>query len=177
MSRHCYRTLVRALTAALWFLSAPVLPAQTSPATLPDLKLSTKSSYMAAIAIQPDGKVIIGGSFQAVNNVPRRNIARLNSNGSVDLTGDARISSASVSAILASGTNIYVGGFVGAGSSRGVVRVSALDGSPDMNWGPGTFGSSPRVYAIAVNGDDLYIGGSFTITTPGGLVVSNIAKL
>src|SRR4051794_6799679 len=37
-----------------------------------------------AMAQQPDGKVLIGGSFAAVNGVPRNRLARLNADGSLD---------------------------------------------------------------------------------------------
>lgn len=37
-----------------------------------------------AIALQPDGKIILAGSFLSVNNVARNLIARLNSDGSMD---------------------------------------------------------------------------------------------
>jgi uncharacterized delta-60 repeat protein len=37
-----------------------------------------------ALALQPDGKVLVGGKFERVNGIPRRNLARLNSDGSVD---------------------------------------------------------------------------------------------
>ena len=40
-----------------------------------------------AIAVQPDGKVVIGGDFTAVNgNTNMNHIARLNTDGSVDAT-------------------------------------------------------------------------------------------
>jgi uncharacterized delta-60 repeat protein len=41
-----------------------------------------------AIAVQTDGKVLIGGDFTHINGVPRNYIARLNTNGSVDATFD-----------------------------------------------------------------------------------------
>ncbi len=41
-----------------------------------------------AMAVQPDGKVVIGGDFTMINNVPRFRVARLNVNGSVDMTFD-----------------------------------------------------------------------------------------
>lgn len=41
-----------------------------------------------ALSMGPDGTVLIGGDFTAINGVPRNNIARLNSDGSVDLTFD-----------------------------------------------------------------------------------------
>src|SRR5438093_39442 len=41
-----------------------------------------------AAAVQGDGKVLLGGSFASINGTPRTNIARLNSNGSLDLAFD-----------------------------------------------------------------------------------------
>src|SRR5206468_8397917 len=37
-----------------------------------------------AIAIQPDGSILIGGSFVSVNDNLRNYLARLNSDGSID---------------------------------------------------------------------------------------------
>lgn len=56
---------------------------------------SLDSSFCAAtniynevfgIALQPDGKIIAGGNFSAVNNVPRQGIARINAEGGLDVT-------------------------------------------------------------------------------------------
>jgi uncharacterized delta-60 repeat protein len=41
---------------------------------------------MAAFALQPDGKVLIGGDFTTVNGLKRERLARLHPNGSLDLT-------------------------------------------------------------------------------------------
>src|SRR5439155_23409830 len=55
-----------------------------------------------AVALQPDGKVLIGGSFTNVNGTPRPRIARLNADGSLDPTfnagtgADARVSAIAV---------------------------------------------------------------------------------
>lgn len=38
-----------------------------------------------SIVVQPDGKILVGGSFDSINNIPRANLARLNANGSVDM--------------------------------------------------------------------------------------------
>src|SRR5688500_9591523 len=43
---------------------------------------------VTALAVQPDGKVIIGGSFTTVKGLTRRGIARLNADGSGDSTFD-----------------------------------------------------------------------------------------
>jgi hypothetical protein len=44
------------------------------------------SSVVQAIAIQPDGKVLVGGEFTAVNSISAKRIVRLLSNGTVDST-------------------------------------------------------------------------------------------
>lgn len=41
-----------------------------------------------AIALQPDGKILIGGEFVTLNSTSRPHIARLNPNGTVDTTFD-----------------------------------------------------------------------------------------
>ena len=42
------------------------------------------SCYVYATAVQPDGKILIGGSFTTVLGVARNNIARLNTDGTLD---------------------------------------------------------------------------------------------
>src|SRR5689334_13019895 len=44
------------------------------------------SSDVNAIAVQPDGKILIGGFFTTVGGQTRNRIARLNSDGSLDAT-------------------------------------------------------------------------------------------
>lgn len=41
-----------------------------------------------AVAVQPDGKILIGGAFTDVNGTARNYIARLNSDGGLDTTFD-----------------------------------------------------------------------------------------
>jgi len=75
--------------------------------------LSGVSRYVAAIALQPDGKVIIGGAFTGVNSSARTNLARLNADGSVDLsfTPSGYTTNGGIRAIqLAPDGKIYVGG-------------------------------------------------------------------
>jgi uncharacterized delta-60 repeat protein len=45
-------------------------------------------SYISSIAIQSDGKIIIGGTFDIYNGITRYNIIRINSDGSIDNTFD-----------------------------------------------------------------------------------------
>src|SRR5205085_8188977 len=39
-----------------------------------------------AIKVQPDGKIVVGGSFTSIAGVARNRVARLNSDGSLDTT-------------------------------------------------------------------------------------------
>ena len=41
-----------------------------------------------ATAVQPDGKILIGGTFTSVLGVARNNIARLNTDGTLDTAFD-----------------------------------------------------------------------------------------
>jgi uncharacterized delta-60 repeat protein len=42
--------------------------------------------YLRALAVQSDGKILIGGYFGAVDGLPRKSVARLNSDGTLDLS-------------------------------------------------------------------------------------------
>ena len=37
-----------------------------------------------ALALQPNGQIVVGGNYTAVANVPENNIARLNADGTLD---------------------------------------------------------------------------------------------
>jgi uncharacterized delta-60 repeat protein len=96
-----------------------------------------------AIGLQPDGKVLIGGIFTPVNGHPRTNLARLNANGTLDLsfTNDAvGPFDASVQAIsMQTNGTVFIGGSFttlnGASRSR-IVRLN-IDGSLDSGFQPG----------------------------------------
>src|SRR5262249_2824034 len=54
-----------------------------------DLTFNTGSGpndTVYAIALQSDGKVLIGGEFTQVNGTPWNHLVRLNPNGSIDMT-------------------------------------------------------------------------------------------
>lgn len=48
------------------------------------LKSGTQNGLGLTIAIQSDGKILLGGGFNLVSNVPRNNLARLNTDGTLD---------------------------------------------------------------------------------------------
>jgi hypothetical protein len=81
-----------------------------------------------------------------------------------------------VRTIAVSGTDIYVGGlFTGVGiggtAVSGLNYIAKWDGS---SWSALDKGLSYQVFAIAVSGSDLYVGGAFTGVGPEGTVVSGL---
>ncbi len=131
-----------------------------------------------AIAVQPNDKILVGGSFTKAGTIPRGNIARLNANGSIDLTFQTIGAGGSVAAIAlqSDGKSIVAGDFVGiGGSSR--TRVARLDTNGVVD---STFNLSGApagmVNAVAIQRDGkIYIAGSFTQI--GSVIRNHIARL
>jgi uncharacterized delta-60 repeat protein len=112
-----------------------------------------------AIAIQPDGKVIVGGNF----NIPSgfATLVRLNADGSIDETfsGDhGSILYVKNITVLANGQILVAG--VANSSSEGFVRRLNADGSVDTSFQAPAFAG--WVQTIAADGNGGYVvGGSF----------------
>ena len=51
---------------------------------------------VSQLLLQPDGRVLVAGAFQSINGLPRLNLARLNPDGSVDVTFAAASSATSL---------------------------------------------------------------------------------
>src|ERR1700730_12927758 len=79
------RTLLFA--AAAWCLAPEGAGAQ--PVLSTPIAGACAGGQVGAIARQPDGKVVVGGTFDHVNGVPRHFLARLNADGSLDTAWDA----------------------------------------------------------------------------------------
>src|SRR4051794_4606431 len=78
----------RSFTTLIYLVSVSAIQAvwgQASPASLPDLHLSIAGEIFA-VSRQSDGKIIVGGRFSSVNGIYRNNLARINPNGTLDLT-------------------------------------------------------------------------------------------
>ena len=131
------------------------------------------NGQVLAIALQPDGKIVIGGLFSTVNGIVRNNIAHLNDDGTLDRTfaeGPALGIDGQVNAIaIQPNGGIIVGGtFSQAGEfeTRNLARYQP-EGSIDRSFGGGgtvEHGADGTVHALAVQPDGkVVVGGDFHV--------------
>ena len=120
-----------------------------------------------AIAVQGDGKIVIGGDFTSVNgNTNFNHIARLNVDGSVDTAfnpGAGADDSVHAIAIQSDG-RILIGGYFTSVNDTSLHHIARLntDGSVDGTFQPG-LGASDAVFSIALQADGrIVLGGEFT---------------
>lgn len=120
-----------------------------------------------AIAIQAEGKIVVGGSFLNYNGTPQNRIVRLNTNGTVDtsfLSGTG-FSNGAVHAIHSTSGGFLVGGsFSGTYKSTAVNRLVFLNsnGTVTTNFDIGAGPASATVYTLTESIDSFFVGGSFS---------------
>ena len=132
-----------------------------------------------AIAIQSDGKIVIGGNFTTYNGTTRNRIARINTDGSLDTTFDPGTgANGTINAIaIQSDGKILIGGLFGTynGTDRSFIARINSDGSLDTTFDPGT-GAGNLIYAIAIQSDGkILIGGLFS--SYNGITRNRIARI
>ncbi len=139
------------------------------------------SSPVSSLALQPDGKVLIGGSFASVNGVPRSRIARLNVDGSLDVDFLNEVNGANnfvLSVALQSDGKVLLGGTFTSvnGQPRAHIARLSTSGILDASLSDGLEGPSGNVFASAVQTDGkILIGGRFTKAN--GLPRGRLARL
>ncbi|HEV2840292.1 MAG TPA: delta-60 repeat domain-containing protein [Chthoniobacterales bacterium] len=145
------------------------------------LNLGIVGTDVLATAIQPDGKILIGGSFSSVLGVPRNNIARLNTDGTVDTAFDPNATDEAFPAVLSIAVQpdgkILVGGSfgtIGGQMRRSIARLDATTGLAD-SFDPNA-SVDADVAGIAVQADGKILVGGF-FTNMGGQERSYIARL
>ena len=119
-----------------------------------------------AMALQPDGKILVVGDFNRVGGTNRINIARFNADGSVDSTFDSGVGPNGIINCLALQRDnriVVAGQFTTFDNvSRAYIARLMPDGSLDNSFDPGT-GANDAIYAIAVQPDTrIVVGGAFT---------------
>jgi uncharacterized delta-60 repeat protein len=124
------------------------------------------SAYVKAIAVQNDGKILVGGNFLEVNGVTRHRIARLNADGSLDtsfdpLTGfDSDVNTIQIQddgKILVGGIFTKYDWLNSQGINRNCIARLNSNGSLDTSFDPGdgmnSTAGQTRVHEIIIQGD------------------------
>lgn len=124
------------------------------------------NSYVFASSIQNDGKIIIGGDFTSYNVTSRNYIARLNSDGTLDVSfnpGTGANNPVWTTSIQSDGKILIGGDFTSYnGTGRNNIALLNIDGSLDSVFNQG-IGASNSVYSISIQSDgNIIIGGNFT---------------
>jgi len=135
------------------------------------VKWGTNSGGVDALAVQPDGRILIGGQFNTVNGQPHTNIARLNADGTVDGSFNAAANGhvsvpawdgwVNVLALQADGKILLSGNFTRLNEeSRPYFGRLNADGTRDITFNPGVDGF---VNAVALQADGrILMGGKFS---------------
>ena len=171
--KHFFLSSLSALTC--------VFSAFAAPGDLDSLNADLRSRslessfYVFVTAVQPDDKVIIVGTFASVLGQPRKNIARLNADGTLDAKFNPNVMGSVISvAVQADGRILLAGEFsVVGGLARNNIARLAADGALDEGFNPN---ANSRIQGIAVQSDGkILLSGSFT--TVGGIARNRIARV
>ena len=137
-----------------------------------------------AIAVEPDGKIVVGGSFTGLGGgtgtTPRNRIGRIFANGVVDINFNPgtngpvlAVAAQPDGKILIGGNFTSVGGGTGLATSRSRIARFNADGSVDTGFNPGVSGN---IWALALQPDGkILVGGEFT--TLSGALRNAIGRL
>jgi uncharacterized delta-60 repeat protein len=123
----------------------------------------TESRHMRihALCQQPDGKILVGGAFTSISGMGRTNLARLNSDGSLDVTFVSDTPFTVLDISLQSDGKILAAGTLADQSKARLVRCNP-DGSSDaaFQFGFATPGRMTRVLPSRFGG--IYVAGGFS---------------
>ncbi len=140
--------------------------------------LEYNGGYVTSIAIQLDGKIIVGGSFDSYNNISQNRLIRLNPDGSKDITfnidsgffnnlgwnggNGAYVTSITIQLdgkIVVGGTFTHFKGL----SQNGLIRLDST-GTKDTTFNIGAGFTSPWINKILVQSDGkVLIGGEWNL--------------
>lgn len=135
-------------------------------------------STVKEIVLQPDGKILIIGDFLAFDGISRKNIARLNADGTLDITFNPGNGANGIETIAVQADGkILIGGYFSTYNfaSRSCFARLNSDGTLDSTFNLGTgFDGSVRKITPQSNGK-MVIAGSFT--SYNGTAKNSLAKL
>lgn len=135
-----------------------------------------------SIVVQPDGRVLLGGSFTHINGLPRNNIARLHANGTLDMSFDpgtgvsGELFSAVDSVAVQADGKVLIAGLFTQINGRSATNVARLEANGTVDTGFASAGANDEVSTILPAGNGkVLVGGYFTSVH--GTPRNNIARL
>ena len=147
------------------------------------------NNYVTALAVVGN-EVYVGGYFTSAGGVSARNVARFNTQTntwSTLGTGSSNgVFGSNVNALAVVGNEVYVGGaFISAGGvfANNVARFNTqtntwsslgTGSSNGVSRGGVSGGLVPTVFALAVVGNEVFVGGNFTLA--GGVSANRVAR-
>ncbi len=104
------------------------------------------STRVYDINIRNDGKILVGGFFDTVNGTPRKNLALLNADGTLDTNFSANVSSAVLTIEKLSDGNLLISGFFTSvnGTPRNNVAKLLANGQLDISFNVDTTFAFPN---------------------------------
>lgn len=118
-----------------------------------------------ALAVQADGKILVGGEFTLFNGLTATKLMRLNADGTIDNSFAVSVGNGSVNgiAVQSNGKIIAVGSFYEFnGEIKGSLIRLNMDGSTDTSFITG-MGANMPILTVALNSTGkIFIGGRFT---------------
>ena len=124
------------------------------------------NSWIGALAVRPDGRLLIAGDFSTVNGEPQAYVAGLNADGSLDASFDAIVDGPVHAVLLLPDGNLLIAGAFTSvdGAARPLLARLNADGSLDPTFDAHFSAQDPydAVHALVRQADGkLVIGGSF----------------
>jgi uncharacterized delta-60 repeat protein len=139
-------------------------------------------SSVSGVELQADGRIVISGSFNTVNGVPRVGVARLFSNGSVDPTfvpapsiiATGFVLNLSTRVAVGTGDHVLIGGFIVDGANSKKLMLRAIGPSlASSGAAVPTPLADPRVILRDSSGTALAQNDNWRTTQTGGLITSD----
>jgi uncharacterized delta-60 repeat protein len=130
------------------------------------------SGEIQVMAVQLNGKVLLGGFFSSIGGHSRAGLARFNADGTFDETFDTHTNFLTTAMFLGVDGRIIVGFYTFSTSKYGLISLNS-DGLPN---GHVSLAANGEILALAVQADGkIVVGGSFT--SLGGQSRSHIARV
>lgn len=132
-----------------------------------------------ALAVQPDGGILIGGGFSSYDSTNRNGIARLDYDGYLDTSFNpgTGVSGNVNTLVLRPDGKLVIAGYFGSvnGTNRNSIARLNANGSLDLAFNPGS-GPNDEIDSLAEQADGKILAGGF-FTTFNGVARSGLARL